>query len=114
MLKSIANNPLIDDIWEKWQAVLEPLRTELNRLMADKMKSGKFPRKALDLWSENEAKIWAVAYSDSSPFKAARGAQALSTAFLVAPSHSTICPQNLKTPGRERAPLRMRDGGRRA
>ena len=25
-LKSIANNPLIDDIWEKWQAVLEPLR----------------------------------------------------------------------------------------
>jgi adenine-specific DNA-methyltransferase len=29
-LKSIANNPLIDDIWEKWQAVLEPLRAELN------------------------------------------------------------------------------------
>ena len=29
-LKSIANNPLIDDIWEKWQAVLEPLRATLN------------------------------------------------------------------------------------
>jgi adenine-specific DNA-methyltransferase len=29
-LKSIANNPLIDDIWEKWQAVLEPLRAALN------------------------------------------------------------------------------------
>lgn len=29
-LKSIANNPLIDDIWKKWQAVLEPLRAELN------------------------------------------------------------------------------------
>ena len=28
--KSIANNPLIDDIWEKWQAVLEPLRAALN------------------------------------------------------------------------------------
>lgn len=32
-LKSIANNPLIDDIWEKWQAVLEPLRAELNAAM---------------------------------------------------------------------------------
>lgn len=30
-LKSIANNPLIDDIWEKWQAVLEPLRAALNQ-----------------------------------------------------------------------------------
>jgi adenine-specific DNA-methyltransferase len=32
-LKSIANNPLIDDIWEKWQAVLEPLRAVLNTAM---------------------------------------------------------------------------------
>ena len=30
-LKSIANNPLIDDIWEKWQAVLEPLRDDAQR-----------------------------------------------------------------------------------
>ncbi|XIA66041.1 DNA methyltransferase [Bradyrhizobium sp. TZ2] len=30
-LKSIANNPLIDDIWEKWRAVLEPLRAALNK-----------------------------------------------------------------------------------
>ncbi len=29
-LKSIANNSRIDDIWEKWQAVLEPLRASLN------------------------------------------------------------------------------------
>jgi adenine-specific DNA-methyltransferase len=29
-LKSIANNPMIDDIWEKWQQVLEPLRAGLN------------------------------------------------------------------------------------
>src|SRR5487761_1413202 len=29
-LKSIANNSRIDDIWEKWQAVLEPLRAALN------------------------------------------------------------------------------------
>ncbi len=31
-LKSIANNARIDDIWEKWQAELEPLREELNAL----------------------------------------------------------------------------------
>ena len=67
MLKSIANNPLIDDIWEKWQAVLEPLRTELNRLKATKWEEWEVPRKALDLWSENDAKIWAVAYSDQQP-----------------------------------------------
>jgi len=30
MLKSIANNAEIDVIWEKWQAVLEPLRRQLN------------------------------------------------------------------------------------
>ena len=29
-LKSIANNSRIDDIWEKWRAVLEPLRAALN------------------------------------------------------------------------------------
>ncbi len=32
-LKSIANNPMIDDIWEKWQRVLEPLRSALNAAM---------------------------------------------------------------------------------
>jgi adenine-specific DNA-methyltransferase len=32
-LKSIANNPLIDDIWENWQAALEPLRATLNAAM---------------------------------------------------------------------------------
>jgi UvrD-like helicase C-terminal domain len=31
MLSSIASNPLIDDICEKWQAVLEPLRAALNK-----------------------------------------------------------------------------------
>ena len=32
-LKSIANNAEIDVIWEKWQAVLEPLREELNEAL---------------------------------------------------------------------------------
>ena len=41
-LKSIANNPLIDDIWEKWQAVLEPLRAALNTALGKSIgRSGK-------------------------------------------------------------------------
>ena len=34
-LKSIANNAEIDIIWERWQAVLEPLRAELNAAIAN-------------------------------------------------------------------------------
>ena len=43
-LKSIANNPLIDDIWEKWQAVLEPLRAELNAATGETWEEWQIPR----------------------------------------------------------------------
>ncbi|MGH7117427.1 MAG: DNA methyltransferase, partial [Acetobacteraceae bacterium] len=43
-LKSIANNPLIDDIWAKWQAVLEPLRTALNAAMGKSSEEWQIPR----------------------------------------------------------------------
>ena len=43
-LKSIANNPLIDDIWEKWQAVLEPLRAELNAATGESWEEWQIPR----------------------------------------------------------------------
>jgi adenine-specific DNA-methyltransferase len=43
-LKAIANNPLIDDIWEKWQAVLEPLRTALNRALGKTYEEWQIPR----------------------------------------------------------------------
>ena len=43
-LKSIANNPLIDDIWEKWQAVLEPLRAELNLATGAAWEDWQIPR----------------------------------------------------------------------
>jgi adenine-specific DNA-methyltransferase len=66
-LKSIANNPLIDDIWEKSQAILEPLRTELNCLKATNWEEWEIPHKTLDSWSANEAQIWAVAHSDQQP-----------------------------------------------
>lgn len=43
-LKSIANNPLIDDIWEKWQAVLEPLRAKLNATLGKANEEWQIPR----------------------------------------------------------------------
>jgi adenine-specific DNA-methyltransferase len=44
MLSSIANNSLIDDIWEKWQAVLEPLRAALNEAMCESWEDWQIPR----------------------------------------------------------------------
>ncbi|MGH6876667.1 MAG: site-specific DNA-methyltransferase, partial [Rhizomicrobium sp.] len=43
-LKSIANNALIDDIWEKWQAVLEPLRATLNAALGKAYDPWQIPR----------------------------------------------------------------------
>lgn len=43
-LKSIANNPLIDDIWEKWQTVLEPLRAALNTATGETLEEWQIPR----------------------------------------------------------------------
>jgi adenine-specific DNA-methyltransferase len=43
-LKSIANNPLIDDIWERFQTVLEPLRAALNTALDQKWEEWQIPR----------------------------------------------------------------------
>jgi adenine-specific DNA-methyltransferase len=60
-LKSIANNPLIDDIWEKWQAVLEPLRADLNRALGRNQpwEEWEIPRDAGDPWNAEATKIHA-------------------------------------------------------
>lgn len=52
-LKSIANNPLIGDIWEKWQAVLEPLRIELNEATGEAWEEWQIPREHKADWSSN-------------------------------------------------------------
>lgn len=44
MLSSIARNPLIDDIWEKWQAVIEPLRATLNKATKNNWEEWQIPR----------------------------------------------------------------------
>jgi adenine-specific DNA-methyltransferase len=43
-LKSIANNAEIDVIWDKWQAVLEPLRAQLNAALGKSWEEWEIPR----------------------------------------------------------------------
>jgi adenine-specific DNA-methyltransferase len=50
-LKSIANNTEIDSIWEKWQAVLEPLRVELNAALEEAWEEWEVPREAEEKWA---------------------------------------------------------------
>ncbi len=51
-LKSIANNAEIDLIWERWQATLEPLRAELNRLITKSWEEWEVPREPVAVWPE--------------------------------------------------------------
>ena len=61
-LKSIANNPLIDDIWEKWHAALEPLRAALNAATDESWEEWQIPRElpftAPPAAAEPHAKWW--------------------------------------------------------
>src|SRR5262249_9693309 len=51
-LKSIANNAEIDVIWEKWQAVLEPLREKLNAAVGERWREWEVPRDIDATWSK--------------------------------------------------------------
>ena len=51
-LKSIANNSAIDEIWERWQATLEPLRAELNALVERGWEEWEIPRDVVAAWPE--------------------------------------------------------------
>jgi adenine-specific DNA-methyltransferase len=51
-LKSIANNSEIDVIWDRWQSVLEPLRTRLNCLAGSAWEEWEIPRVASSGWSK--------------------------------------------------------------
>lgn len=51
-LKDIANNAEIDVIWEQWQAKLEPLRGELNRLLNRAWEEWEIPREVAAPWPE--------------------------------------------------------------
>lgn len=53
-LKSIANNAEIDVIWDRWQAVLEPLRHDLNTALGrnQEWQEWEIPRRPADPWPE--------------------------------------------------------------
>ncbi len=53
MLGAIANNAEIDVIWERWHAVLEPLRAELNEKLQTTFEEWEIPRD-LDQWLETK------------------------------------------------------------
>lgn len=65
-LKSIANNPRIDEIWEDWQARLEPLRAALNTALGKSDKAGtawedwQIPREAGRDWPEAASRAHAA------------------------------------------------------
>lgn len=58
-LKSIANNAEIDDIWTKWQAILEPLREKLNAALKQQWQEWEIPRDAVKSWTGEIAKLHA-------------------------------------------------------
>ncbi|MBX3052191.1 MAG: hypothetical protein KF753_11985 [Caldilineaceae bacterium] len=51
MLKDIANNAEIDVIWEQFQAVMEPLRGQLNAALGQSWEEWEIPREAEKGWS---------------------------------------------------------------
>ncbi len=51
MLKDIANNAEIDVIWEQFQAVMEPLRAQLNAELGQTWEEWEIPREAEKGWS---------------------------------------------------------------
>jgi adenine-specific DNA-methyltransferase len=58
-LKSIANNTEIDVIWDKWQAVLKPLREKLNAALKKQWQEWEIPREADKAWPEPAKKLHA-------------------------------------------------------
>lgn len=80
-LKSIANNSRIDDIWEKWQATLEPLRAALNAALSKSWGDWEIPREAGDPWPESATRLWAFAKGDNDPAEIQKAVAAINTAL---------------------------------
>lgn len=56
-LRDIANNAEIDVIWERWQAVLEPARAELNRILGERWQEWEIPSVADSAWASGAARV---------------------------------------------------------
>ena len=57
-LKSIANNTEIDVIWERWQEIMEPLRTDLNTALDRTWEEWEIPRDPGEPWPASAADAW--------------------------------------------------------
>ena len=61
-LKAIANNAEIDEIWERWQRTLEPLREALNRTVRKSWEDWQIPREVDTDWppaaKDTHARWW--------------------------------------------------------
>jgi adenine-specific DNA-methyltransferase len=66
-LKSIANNPSIDTIWEAWQAKLEPLRETLNKVLGKNWEEWQIPRESGSSWDEGSSKAHQIASDPARP-----------------------------------------------
>jgi adenine-specific DNA-methyltransferase len=80
MLGDIARNTAIDDIWEKWQAVLEPLRAALNRVLGTAYEewqiSRELPPGSAASASEPHTKWWEARVARQSEIDASIAARA--------------------------------------
>jgi adenine-specific DNA-methyltransferase len=74
-LKSIANNAEIDVIWDKWQAVLEPLREKLNTALKKQWQEWEIPRAAEDPWDRSTQEIFYRLRAEQSLGEAGRAAK---------------------------------------
>jgi adenine-specific DNA-methyltransferase len=66
-LKSIANNAEIDVIWQGWQGLLEPLRSDLNAALGKTWEEWEIPREAGEPWPKEAAALWAFAKKNDDP-----------------------------------------------
>jgi adenine-specific DNA-methyltransferase len=58
-LKSIANNAQIDVTWDRWQAVLEPLREKLNKVVKQSWEEWQIPGQTDTKWPAEAQKLHA-------------------------------------------------------
>ncbi len=71
-LKSIANNAEIDVIWEKWQAVLEPLRQKLSATLKEQYEEWEIPREAGEPWPSEARSLYYELQAENAKGKDAR------------------------------------------
>lgn len=58
-LKSIANNEQIDEIYDRWQQTLEPLRVKLHKLTGNNWEEWEITRESDEKWSPEAKKVHA-------------------------------------------------------